>query len=109
MTTLSLSDKALAPRREGGWDESFAIASDDSPVLGEGGEQGIANANTVSRQASARPRPDKLRIRPGLHQDLILTWDGMAPAVTPSKSQPISNGSEFFSFPFPSGKDKITK
>ena len=27
VTTLSLSDEAIAPRREGGWDESFAITS----------------------------------------------------------------------------------
>ena len=27
VTTLSLSDEAIAPRREGGWDESFAIDS----------------------------------------------------------------------------------
>ena len=29
-TTLSLGDEAIAPRREGGWDESFAIASNVS-------------------------------------------------------------------------------
>ena len=28
VTTLSLSDEAIAPRREGGWDESFAITSE---------------------------------------------------------------------------------
>ena len=27
VTTLSLSDEAIALRREGGWDESFAITS----------------------------------------------------------------------------------
>ena len=27
VTTPSLSDEAIAPRREGGWDESFAITS----------------------------------------------------------------------------------
>ena len=27
VTTLNLCDEAIAPRREGGWDESFAIAS----------------------------------------------------------------------------------
>ena len=27
VTTLSLSDESIAPRREGGWDESFAITS----------------------------------------------------------------------------------
>ena len=27
VTTLNMSDEAIAPRREGGWDESFAIAS----------------------------------------------------------------------------------
>ena len=32
VTTLSLSDEALAPRREGGWDESFAITSIDNNV-----------------------------------------------------------------------------
>ena len=30
VTTPSLSDEAIAPRREGGWDESFAIASHDN-------------------------------------------------------------------------------
>jgi len=27
VTTPDLGDEAIAPRREGGWDESFAIAS----------------------------------------------------------------------------------
>jgi len=30
VTTLSLSDEAIALRREGGWDESFAITSKSS-------------------------------------------------------------------------------
>ena len=31
VTTLSLGDEAIAPRREGGWDESFAITSNVIP------------------------------------------------------------------------------
>ena len=31
VTTLGLGDEAIAPRREGGWDEGFAITSRDNP------------------------------------------------------------------------------
>ncbi|MBR0459827.1 MAG: hypothetical protein IJJ26_11375 [Victivallales bacterium] len=31
VTTLSLSNEAIAPRREGGWDESFAIPPSSLP------------------------------------------------------------------------------
>ncbi|MBR0459786.1 MAG: hypothetical protein IJJ26_11170 [Victivallales bacterium] len=34
VTTPSLSDGAVAPRREGSWDESFAIPSNDSGKAG---------------------------------------------------------------------------
>ncbi|MBQ6471813.1 MAG: hypothetical protein IJJ33_07510, partial [Victivallales bacterium] len=33
VTTPSPGDEAIAPRRDGGWDESFAIASKVSRIL----------------------------------------------------------------------------